>query len=391
MSGAHDLIAVTITSALAFGIVLPLLSNLQPALALRLGVEEGRLRGLLMALNLTLIPLVLLSGFVVDTIGVRWVVLGGSVITSLALFALGSSRSYRGLLAATLLAGVGGAALSTAAIVLMPDAFFDDNPAASENLGNVFFGLGALVTPVLADLLLRGLRFDRALAVLAVVCLVPAGLAIWVGDTALNPPHAGTLADVWSNPLLWLAALVFLFYGPLEGALATWGKTYLVELGQRERRAAFLVSGFWLTFLGARFLTALALQSELFGVNAEAWMILLLTLLAAIVLGNLAGMHGPTVGGLGLLLMGALLGPIFPTLVGMLFKVFNRGDASTPAEHGIAYGGMFAIGATGSLAISSLVNRAALRSSVRTAFRPLAVTALLLAGAVLLLGLSLSR
>ena len=379
----HELVPVTITAAFVFGVVLALLGSVKLPLAARLGMDEARVGGLLSALNLALIPMMLLSGILIDGLGGRVVLIGGSLVTGLAVFSLAMSRTFAGSLYAIMLVGAGGACISTASVKLMPLAFFGEtNPAPSLNLGNVFFGLGALVTPALADLLLRALGFRRAVAVLAVVCLLPALAALLTPAQAFTLPDsdAGDLAGVLENPILWLAGLVFLLYSPLEGALGTWATTYLTQIGYRERRAALLLSGFWLAFLGGRLVVSY-LQQRVLPEHSEAWLILFLAVLGAVVLGNLAGTQNRGSAAWGLLLAGAILGPIFPTLVGILFRNVKV------AEQGTAYGAMFAIGATGSLFLAPLFGAYARRRTVRMALRIPTVTALLLAGAALVLAL----
>jgi fucose permease len=369
-------IAVTIASAIAFGMILPLLSSIRVPLAEHLRVEEPRIRSLVLALHLALIPMVWVAGVLVDMIGTRWVLVGGSLLTGVAFYALARSPTYLAALFSILLAGAGSANISVAAIVLMPEAFFPENPAASQNLGNVFFCLGALVTPVLADLLLRGLSLRRALSVVGVCALAPGALALLAPDRTLGE-HVREPGAVLASPVLWVAALVLFLYTPIEGAMYTWAKTYFGDLGHRERSATWLVSGFWLAFLAGRFITSLILQR---GTIPEAGLIVFLAVVAGVLLGNLASVPNKTGGTFGFLATGFVLGPIFPTLVGILFQAFHRPD------YGTAYGAMFAIGTGASLAPSALINRAA-RQKARAALRIPAVMALLLGGAALVLGL----
>jgi FHS family glucose/mannose:H+ symporter-like MFS transporter len=380
----HELIPVTIAGAFTFGMILALLGSIKLPLAQRLGMDEARIGGLLSALNLALIPLMLVSGILVDHLGVRGMLIAGSLGACLAIFGLAMSRTFAGCLYAILLVGAAGACISTAAIKLMPAAFFDSK-AASLNLGNVFFGLGALVTPTLADLLIRGIGFRRTVSLLAVFCLISALAALLTDSRAFERafPHqeARTLWEVLQDPTLWLAGLVFLLYSPLEGALATWATTYLTQLGFREFRAALLLSGFWLAFLAGRLVMSLFQQTNV-ATNSEPWVILVLALAAAVCLGNLAGTHNRASAAWGLLLTGAALGPIFPTLVGILFNHFE-------SEQGTAYGAMFAVGAMGSLILAPVIGVYAQRRSVRAALRIPTVVALLLAGASLVMALTL--
>jgi fucose permease len=379
----QEVTAVTIASAFVFGMVLALLGSIKLPLAERLLLGEERVAGLLSALNLALIPMMLVSGILVDELGVKGVLLVGAIVTAFGIFLLALSRTYVGSLGAILLAGTGGSCLSTASSVLMIRAFFPDNPAASVNMGNVFFGLGALATPTLVEWLIRTLGFRRALSLLALVCLTPAALAVFTPGESFNVP--GERGDLWavlSNPVLWMVGLAFWLYGPLEGSLGTWATTYLTEVGYKERRAALFLSGFWLTFLAARLVTALLQQANRMPI-ADAWLIVFLALGAAVLLGNMAGATMRGRAGLGLLLVGVTFGPIFPTLVGILFGHFE------PRQHGTAFGAMFAIGATGSLVVPPLIGAYARRTSVRDAMRIPMVTALALALVTLVLGLAL--
>jgi fucose permease len=158
MAGFQAVAAVTISGAIVFGMMLALLGSLKLALAKRLNLGEGRIGALLSAFNLALIPMMLLVGLVIDRWGVRVTMILGSLILSGAMLYLTLTPTYSRVFSALLLAGLGGAAVSTASIVLMPAAFFPGEESASLNLGNVFFALGALVTPPLIDILLRVLE-----------------------------------------------------------------------------------------------------------------------------------------------------------------------------------------------------------------------------------------
>ena len=385
MSTFHELIPVTIASAFIFGMVLALLGSIKLPLAQRLGIDEARVGGLLAALNLALIPMMLLSGLLIDALGVRWVLIGGSIATGLGLFLLARAEAYRMALYSLMLTGAGGSCLSVGAIVLMPTAFFDErHPAAAANLGNAFFGLGALMTPALTEVLTRLVGLRRTLSLLAALCLLPAlaGIIAAAGAFPQAPDQPSDLAAVIGNPIVWLAGLVFMLYGPLEGVVGAWATTYLTEFGYSARRALWLLSGFWLVFLAARLLTAFLQQHEVLPEGLEPWFILALALLAAVVMGNLAGTHSRSSAAWGLIWVGAIFGPIFPTLVGIVFSNVDN------SKRGSAYGLMYAIGASGSLIVPPMIGAYARRTSVRIALRIPIIVALLLAAAVLILALS---
>jgi fucose permease len=385
MIGFQSVTAATISGAFVFGMVLVLLESIQQLLAKRLAMSEGRVEWLLSAMNVTLIPMMFLSGLVIDKWDVKPVLIVGSVMTALAVASLALSQTAVRVLGSVLLLGVGGACLSTSSSMLMLSAFYPQNAAASQNFGNVFFALGALVSPMIAQRLLEQFQYRRGLILISVVCLLPALLAALTNF----PEHQAHSADklaVFARPLLWLAAITFLFYGPLEGSLGTWAGRYLHDLGFPVVRAERMLIGFWLAFLGSRLLAAFFEYHALTRADAQGWFIVLLALAAAVSLGNMAGARKSFSAALGLILVGFFFGPIFPTLVGILFDQFQE-------ARGTAYGAMFALGSFGNLLLPPLIGAHARRTTVQRAMRIPMILALIvaLAASVLTLYLPLAR
>ncbi|HEV3262691.1 MAG TPA: MFS transporter [Gemmataceae bacterium] len=382
MSAWQELAPLTIATSLIFGMTVALTGSIKAPLAKRLDISEDRVGGLLAVFNLALIPLVLAAGLVIDRLGIKEVLMLGSLLAALGTFALATGLSFRGCQYAILVLGAGASCLNAAAIVLMPQAFFELREAASLNFGCFFLGLGALLTPALLEVLMRFVNFRRTLMLLAFLCLVPAVVAIWTpADHLVKPDGQAHPGHALGSPIVWLAALAFCLYAPIEGALGTWAGTYLTDLGHRERRAAAWLSGFWLTFLAARLVAAWFQQRGILAQGSDPWVILTLAFLAAVALGNLAGTRRRGTAARGLLIVGGLLGPIFPTLVGFVFKHVPH------TSRGTAYGAVYAIGASCSLVLPPLIGSYARRTSVRTALRIPTAVALVLAGAALVLGL----
>jgi hypothetical protein len=376
----------TLSAALACGLLLALLGRLKLALARRQALGGGDTGRLLTALNLALPAMVLLAGVLADVAGTPFVLMAGSAVACVGLTALSLQNGSRGAFAALLVAALGGAGLSAAAVVRMPEAFFGrEQPAASMNLGFVFVALGALAGAALADVLRGAFGFRRATGVVALLSLAPgllAGLASLAGDEA---PAGGAgrpdaLADVLTNPELWLAALAFAVYAPLEAAVATWAACQLGEEGCGGRKAARALAGFWGALVLGR---AAAAYAQHAGAESAAWhaaALVLPALLTAVVLGNLAGTADRAAAGRGRVLLGLLLGPILPTLLGV---TFGRLDQAGLRADGTAYGTLFAAGSLGSALLAPVVGRAASRRGAQAALRAplflaLALTALAL-------------
>jgi fucose permease len=383
MSGFQAVTALTISAAVVFGMVLALLGSLKLALARRLALTERRIALLLSVLNLVLVPMMLFMGLLIDHWGVRQVVILGSVLLALAILSLSARPTYSRAIGAVLVAGVGAAALSTASIVLMPRAFYPGETTASLNVGTVFFALGALLTPVLTDVLLRTIDLRRTLALLAFLCLLPAFLAIFPTQESLNLPRQGT--SFWTllkEPSLWLAGLVFFFYAPLEGAISVYTTTFVTDTGDGERQAAWLLSGFWAMFLVSRLLMGMAEHAGFLGDTWAGWVLVLPALFAAVLLGNLSGTAGARPARTGLLILGLVLGPIFPTLLSMAFRLPGCDSAL-----GTTYGLLFASGSAGGLVLAPLISARANRGTAQAAFRIPLFLALLMTAVALVFGL----
>jgi fucose permease len=374
MTGLSSIAAATCSAAFVFGMLLALLGGLKLKLAERLQIGEGRIGGLLAALNLALIPMMLLSGVLIDVLGVRVVLVAGALLAAIAVFSLALRTSYSAALVCVLVLGAAAACLSTGSVVLMPYAFgFDPRRdlAASVNLGFVFVALGALITPTLTDLLLRTLDFRKTLALLALVCLVPAVVAVLAQRPDAEAVERANLLEVLGNMQVVLPAVAFLFYSPLEFAISTWGSTYLtVDQGYREGRAAWVMSFFWLAFVIGRVLMTVLFHHERLEPGWALWGVFVLALVAAALMGNLAGAGKPRSAAWGLILLGFALGPIFPTLVAVALQ-------AAPSARGTAYGAMFAIGSLGSAALAPVLGILA-QGKVMRALRVLAPLALLL-------------
>jgi fucose permease len=387
MSGFQTPAAPTISGAFVVGVLLVFLGSARFSLAKRLGLAESKADWLSSALSLALIPGMLAAGTIVGHFEAKTALLLGSLLATVAVLALAFSETFGRALGSILLMGIGCAFLSTGASVLMLPAFFPENELASQNLGNVFFGLGALATPILFNLLEQRIGFRRAFSAIAFVALLPALFTAFTARDAFAGPANQTagFAEVLRNPIFWLVSLAFLLYGPLEGSLGSWATRYLGGMGFREHVTSWLLAGFWLAFLGARLAAALmATTLEQHGSLPQgprtAWFILIFALAGAVAIGNMAGAPRRSSAAIGLLLVGAFLGPIFPTLVTILF-------AALPHARGPAFGAMFAIGATGNLLIPPAIAIYARRKSLQAAMRIPMITALVLALVALILAL----
>src|SRR5262245_207556 len=353
-----------------------LLGRIRVPLARRLQIGEARVGGLVSLFGFVMSPVILMAGFLTDAAGRQPVLFGGSLVFAASLVTLGTARTYVAALAGVVLLSAGWSLLIIPGNVLTPAAFRDaGSDAAAVNLGNVFFGLGAFLTPLVLAALVRGLGLRLALVLLTAFALTPGLLTLGIDFAALEPPaKSADMESLLHNPMLWLCGLALVFYGPLEASLGAWATTYLTDHGVRETRAAGLLSAFWLAFMASRLLTALTLPP---GVDTA-----LILVLAVLCIGVLLAFVVCRRRGLAMLLVpaaGFLFGPIFPTLVAVLFR-------HVPASlHGRAIGLYFAIGGIGWTLIPILIGAYARRAGVQRAFRIAVLDAVGLAAVAVIL------
>jgi fucose permease len=377
--------AMMVTALLVSGMVAALLGSIKVPLAKRLQIDEARVGGLVSIFGFILIPVIFVAGFLTDHLGKQVVMVAGSVLLAASLALLARATTYRTALIAVLLLGGAWSLMINVGNVLTLAAFGGGSPgneAFAFNLANVFFGLGAFLTPMATALLVRRTSLGAALGVLGVLALLPAGLTLAVEYSVLAPPaeaesFAAILresANLLGDPILWLCGFALFFYGPLEASLGAWTTTYLGDQGLSDRAASGFLSAFWLTFMAARLLTALCLPRGM-----EATLVLLLSLACVGVLGGLVYSPNRHVAAAMVLSAGLIFGPIFPTLMAILLGHFPK------PVHGRAVGMFFAIGGIGWTMIPLLIGAYARRTSVQRGFSVAVAAAVALSGVALLL------
>jgi hypothetical protein len=331
----------------------------------------------------------------------------------------------------------------------MPRGLFGAHEAtASLQLGFVLIALSALIMPPFVDLLVRGIGFRRVMAIIAFLVLAPAFLAapaavgFKLSDRAIealrrdNVPElvvqklkdlkdqeftsraefvealnqrlgederqryqdivlnrAGDLATGGSrtrldrlveDPSMWLAALVFFCYSPLEAFVSVWTTTLLISMGEPQRQVRWL-AGFWSAFLLSRLAFAFIEHAGYLHDDWASWFLFGSALMSAVVIGNLSGAFRAHQAGMGLVILGCFLGPLFPFLAGRLFSLESTRDVP-----GTAFGLLYGCGSLGSLALAPLVGLSASARSIQAALRIPLFIALVLAAATLLFILSQS-
>jgi len=369
-----------VAALLVSGMGAALLGSVKVPLSRRLQMDEARVGGLVSIFGFTLIPVILAAGFLTDLIGRQVVLIGGSALFAISLGLLALAKAYRAALVAVILLSAAWALLINVGNVLTP-LVFPGSIAYATNLANVFFGIGALLTPLAVALLTRRVALPSTLVLLGTLSVSPAVLALGVDFSALAAalaPGSATsdqgMGTLLRDPVLWLCGFALFFYGPLEASMAAWATTYLSDQGVKEGTASGLLSAFWLAFMASRLVTAYTLSQGL-----EAPLILALSLACIIVLGGMVWNRNRMVSMAAVVVAGLVFGPIFPTLMAILLGHFDA------ALHGRAVGMLFAVGGIGWTVIPILIGAYARRTSVQRGFSIAVAAAAALSGIALAL------
>ncbi|HET8683682.1 MAG TPA: MFS transporter [Micromonosporaceae bacterium] len=259
------------------------------------------------------------NGWLLRRAGTRTELLLGTAAFGAAALACALPPAYPGLLGLTLLLGFGAGIIDAglnAYVVSLP------RHTAVLNYLHAFYGVGALLGPVLAAALLdRGLRWNAVYLVFAAGS-VPLLAGFGLGYPRATPAGVGeparpsAVAAAVRHPAVVLAALFLAVYVGVEVSIGNWGYSLLVEeRGQDALLAGWAVSGYWFGFTAGRFvLNALA---ERAGVGPVA---LAFGCIAAVAAATGLAWAAPAdlVAMLALAALGFFLGPVFPLTIAIL-------------------------------------------------------------------------
>lgn len=348
------------------GMCFALLGSVKLPLARKLKIDEGKIGGLVSVFGFTLIPMVVAAGFLVDLLGKQVVLGGGFVLVILSLIVLARAHHYPAALVAVLILGTGWSALVNVLNVTSPPAFvppeeLPQRMAYAMNMGDFIFGMGTFVTPLIIVFCSQRFGLIRTLYGFAVVSAIPLVLGLGVDWEALKVTAtqsvAGGLVTLLTDPVVWLCSIAFFFHIPTEASIATWATTLMTDKKVSEAKASTLLSLFWLTFMGSRLVTALMLP-----IGADTSLVFIMACCSIAITLGIVFCRGATLMCILVVASGAVVGPIFPTLIAILLGHVE------PALHGRTVGIFFCIGGIGWTLVPILIGMYAKRTSVQHAF-----------------------
>jgi len=342
-----------------FGVMTSFLGATLPELSTRLNFDLARGGALFSFLYLPQIVMVFLAGPLIDRFGKRPVLVVGFLLSAAALLGVAYAPTYASLGALLVVLGLGGCSAMSASNTLIPD-LYPENPSSALNLGNIFFGLGAIFFPGLVALLTERLGLTPTLWLIAALV---ASVAL-VAFLETFPPAGAAGGFDWVearrvalDPVVILLGWVLFFYSTLEISTAGFARTFLVqEFSATPQASKTILTVFWVALMLGR-LAASQIVKSVRGPR----LVLAASVGAVAGLTLLAVAPNVVVATLGIVICGLSYAPVFPT---------TAGTASThfPKLFGTVFGTLMTLalfgGAVGPPAIGYVVKNLTVRAGI---------------------------
>ena len=369
------------------GMCFSLLGSIGIKLMPRLKIDKGKFGTLISAFMLMCLIASLVTGVVVDKIGYKPVAIFGFLVTAGCIFILARGKSFGAALLPCLLLGFGAMALNTAGNTLIPVVLFGgENPAAASNLGNVFFGLGLFVTPLVVSFLFRKISYENAVSILALIALLPVIISVIAKYPEVKAGFAFTDAmTLLKEPAILVAALALFCYLSLESSFCNWLPSYSKEVISKDfnfmegntvdATAQQMLSAFAVAMMAGRLISSQISEITDYG----SWFISGAALIAGLVI--LAMVKSKAVWTSGLAICAGLaLAPCFPTIVGVTYS-------KHPENFGSVFGIIFSVGLAGAVVIPKAIGNLSKGSSIQKSLMLLVPMCLILIVLALILGM----
>jgi fucose permease len=255
------------------------------------------------------------TGALLHRLHVRLALVIGVAAYALGALAMAARPAFAVLVAVQVLVGYG-----TGNLEAVLNVYLTGLPDSTTLLNRLhaFFGVGALLGPLLAAWLLQYLSWTSVWLVLGALCVpLAAGFLLAyprrapTAERADEPRPTGVFAAAMRSPAVVFGALFLAVYVGLEIGVGTWAFTYLVqEHGEPGVVAGYTVSGYWFGLTLGRFLISpIATRA---GMSAPA---MATACLVGVTAGAALLWAVPTaaLATAGFVLLGFFLGPLFPT------------------------------------------------------------------------------
>jgi fucose permease len=378
---------VALMAVFSIAICFIILGSISVELMAALSINAGRFGSLVMVLFLTCCIVQFIIGPLVDKFGYKPIALLGFVVTSGSLFLLAFAPSYELVRLACVLLGIGAMSLNTVGNTLIPVVLFGGkDPARASNLGNAFFGLGYVLTPLLFVLFLKTLKlsYSTSVSIIGALVIVFLLFALATSFPKVATGYKFSMAfKLLSKGAVLIAALALVCYMSLEITMATWVKPLMNELlGGSDVAGAAAKAGLALSLFGVAMMVGRFLASTMKNLTAMgAKVITVMSLISVVAIVGMIVTKSPALAIVAILLAGLAFAPIFPTIVGVTFAKFE------PGLYGSIFGIIFAIGLLGATFVPKYIGNMSVGRSVQGSLPVAAI----IAGVLFLISLFIGR
>lgn len=316
------LLIADILGIFTYGMIAAMLGTILPELSRRFQLtpsQNGKI-GMMQALGL------MFGGFfagpLLDLQGKKVGMLLSLALIGLALAGLRAAKGYVPIASAMFVLGTGGGALVTSAFAVANDIQVPWlQGAAVFNAVNLFFGLGGLVTPLIAARLFRNdvpklLLFAMTVALVALVFNALTEMAPPSGKVSFQAEQVSSLI---TSPVLLLLSFALFLYVACEVGVWNWLARHLIAQGVPDAKALTILSlGFALGLLVGRVAVVPVLGSV-----TPKMVLLGAALLMAVTTYIMLQTSNASTAWVLVFLAGIAMAPVFPTALGLVGTAFK--------------------------------------------------------------------
>lgn len=321
------LILAAVLAIFVYGMIAAMLGTILPELSKRFSLSPKQNGNIAMAQAVGLMIGSFFVGPLMDTQGKKVGLLLGLALIVIALFGLRTVKSYGAIAGMMLTLGAGGGIIVTGANALAGDVKLDWLTMAGVfNLLNLFFGLGGLVTPLVAANLFQNNASKLLIFAgsLALITLGVHGITEMPAPTGQVAFQVSSVTDLLARPELLMLALMLFLYVAAEVGVWNWLARHLIAQGVPEGKALTILSlGFALGLLVGRVAVSQLLQ----GITPER-ALLGASVLMAITTFLMLRSSNPQTAWIMVFLAGLAMAPVFPTTLAIVNAKFPSAAAT---------------------------------------------------------------
>lgn len=321
-----QLILAAVLGVFIYGMIAAMLGTILPDISKRFSLTPKQNGKIALAQALGLMVGSFTVGPLMDVQGKKVGMVLSLALVAIALGYLRSASGYGSTMTAMFVLGLGGGVLVTAANSLPPD-INPDNPAALNNQMNIFFGLGGLVTPLVAAKFFKNeaRRLTMFAAVMAFFGLIVSATTQFKAPSGKVQFQFSLVTDLLAKPELLLLSLLLFLYVAAEVGVWNWLARHLIAQGVPESKAITILSlGFAFGLLVGRLIASQVLLN-----TAPKTVLLAAAGLMAITTYLMLQTSNPNLAWGMVFLAGIGMAPVFPTTLGVVGQKF--GDVAATA------------------------------------------------------------